>query len=304
APAVWTLEELLQQDAPATPLALTLHPQQLAYMIYTSGSTGLPKGVTVTHGPLAMHCRAVAQVYDMPPGSRELHFMSFSFDGAHERWLAALCQGVGLILREDDLWTAEQTSAVLRDQHVDAAAFPPAYLGQLAQWHAGDAPPPPVSLYVFGGEAMPCDTLARIRDTLRPRWLLNGYGPTETVVTPLIWKVPAETEFNTPFAPIGRVVGERTAWILDDAMQPVPPGAIGELYIGGYGLVRGYAGRAALTASRFVDDPFSREGGRLYRTGDLARWLPDGQAEYLGRADRQVKVRGFRIEPGEIEAVL
>ncbi|KAF0809374.1 peptide synthase [Alcanivorax sp. S71-1-4] len=304
APAVWTLEDVLQQEAPATPLVQPLHPQQLAYMIYTSGSTGLPKGVTVTHGPLAMHCRAVAQVYDMPPGSRELHFMSFSFDGAHERWLAALCQGVGLILREDDLWTAEQTSAVLREQQVDAAAFPPAYLGQLAQWHADGTPPPPVSLYVFGGEAMPTDTLARIRDTLRPRWLLNGYGPTETVVTPLIWKVPAETDFSTPFAPIGRVVGERSAWILDDAMQPVPAGAIGELYIGGYGLARGYAGRAALTASRFVADPFSHHGGRLYRTGDLARWLPDGQVEYLGRADRQVKVRGFRIEPGEIEALL
>ncbi|MGH8685538.1 MAG: thioesterase domain-containing protein, partial [Nitrosospira sp.] len=134
--------------------------------------------------------------------------------------------------------------------------------------------------------------------------LINGYGPTETVVTPLIWKTEASNSFDCAYAPIGRPVGERTAYVLDVDMQPVLMGIVGELYIGGYGLARGYLGRAGLTAERFVADPFDDSGGRLYRTGDLVRWLNDGNIEYIGRADHQVKIRGFRIELGEIEACI
>jgi amino acid adenylation domain-containing protein len=289
---------------PHTNPDVSMNEHNLAYVIYTSGSTGIPKGVAVAHGPLAMHCRATAEIYGMGAHSCELLFMSFSFDGAHERWLTALTVGAGLAVRDQELWTAEQTYDALRHYGITNAAFPPAYLGQVAEWAAPRNDPPPVELYVFGGEAMPKASYDLIRETLRPRILINGYGPTETVVTPLIWKTGAENSFECAYAPIGRPVGERTAYVLDRDMQPVPRGTVGELYIGGYGLARGYLGRASLTAERFVADPFGTGGSRLYRTGDLARWLNDGNIEYIGRVDHQVKIRGFRIELGEIEACL
>ncbi|MDW0358486.1 amino acid adenylation domain-containing protein [Halomonas venusta] len=281
---------------------VTVHEESLAYVIYTSGSTGTPKGVTVAHGPLAMHCQAISERYDMEPDSCELHFMSFSFDGAHERWLTALCSGMSLAIREEELWTAEQAYMALQHYRAANVAFPPAYLNQVADWAEGRDDTPPVELYVFGGEAMPKTAYDKARRTLRPRWFINGYGPTETVVTPLLWKTPAEETFDCAYAPIGRPVGERSLYVLDDNLQPVPKGVVGELYIGGYGLARGYLGRTGLTAERFVADPFETLGGRLYRTGDLVRWREDGNMEYMGRADHQVKVRGFRIELGEIEA--
>jgi amino acid adenylation domain-containing protein/non-ribosomal peptide synthase protein (TIGR01720 family) len=287
-------------DRPAHDPAVAVSPDNLAYLIYTSGSTGKPKGVCVTHGPISMHCEATAAIYGMDENWRELIFMSLSFDGAHERWLTSLITGASLVLRDDELWTAEQTLAVLARHEVTHAAFPPAYLGQLAEGAGADVPP--VRLYVYGGEAMPRATYDKVRATLRPQWLINGYGPTETVVTPMIWKSRADETFDCAYAPIGRVVGERTLYVLDPDLQPVPVGHVGELYIGGYGLARGYLGRGALTAERFVADPFGARGGRLYRSGDLVRWLSDGNIEYVGRADHQVKLRGFRIELGEIEA--
>jgi amino acid adenylation domain-containing protein/non-ribosomal peptide synthase protein (TIGR01720 family) len=293
----------LSGRSPANPQR-SVHERDAAYVIYTSGSTGLPKGVVVEHGPLAMHCQAVAQIYGMQPGSRELHFMSFSFDGAHERWLSALCIGAGLALRDQELWSAEQAYDALQHYGVTNAAFPPAYLGQIADWAQlrGDAPP--VELYVFGGEAMPRAAYDKVRHALRPQTLINGYGPTETVVTPLIWKASADQAIAGTYAPIGQPVGARSVYVLDADMQLVADGMVGELYIGGYGLARAYLGRAALSAGRFVADPFAQDGGRLYRTGDLVRWLEDGNLEFIGRVDDQVKIRGFRIELGEIEAAI
>jgi len=281
-----------------------VHVDQLAYVIYTSGSTGQPKGVAVSHGPLSMHCQATAEIYGMVARSCELHFMSFSFDGAHERWLTALTVGASLALRDNELWTAEQTCDALYRYGVTNAAFPPAYLSQLADWAHARGEAPPVELYVFGGEAMPRAAYDKVCQSLRPRTLINGYGPTETVVTPLIWKTSADRGFDEAYAPIGRPVGERTVHMLYAELRPVARGSVGELYIGGYGLARGYLGRSALTAERFVADPFGGGGGRLYRTGDLVRWREDGNVAYIGRADQQVKIRGFRIELGEVEAQL
>jgi amino acid adenylation domain-containing protein/non-ribosomal peptide synthase protein (TIGR01720 family) len=300
--ALAVLEELSLDEAATHDPQARVHADSLAYVIYTSGSTGMPKGVAVTHGPLSMHCLATAAIYGMGPHSCEFHFMSFSFDGAHERWLTPLCVGAGLALRDNELWTAEQTYQALHRYGITNAAFPPAYLGQIADWASLRDDAPPVELYVFGGEAMPKASYDKVCRTLKPRILINGYGPTETVVTPLIWKSRATDTFDCAYAPIGRPVGERAAYVLDADMQPVPRGAIGELYIGGYGLARGYLGRRGLTAERFVADPFDGAGGRLYRTGDLVRWMADGNIEYIGRADHQVKVRGFRIELGEVEA--
>ncbi|WP_315718978.1 MULTISPECIES: non-ribosomal peptide synthase/polyketide synthase [unclassified Bradyrhizobium] len=284
--------------------AIEVHPDSLAYVIYTSGSTGLPKGVAVAHGPFAMHCEATAELYEMSARSRELHFLSFTFDGAHERLWTALSCGAALVMRDADLWSAEQTLAVMRAEQVTNAGFPPAYLQQLADFAAWRGDPPPVSLYSFGGEAMPKSGFDKIRRALRPRKLINGYGPTETVVTPLVWKVDADAEIDCAYAPIGRPVGRRSAYLLDGDLNIVPVGVSAELYIGGEGLATGYWKRPALTAERFIPDPFGEPGARLYRTGDLARWRADGVIEYVGRSDHQLKIRGFRIEPGEVEARL
>lgn len=283
---------------------VTLHPDQLAYVIYTSGSTGRPKGVGVAHGPLANHVRATGALYGTSSATRELHFLSFAFDGAHERWMVPLAFGGAIILRDQRLWSAEETCAALSRHRATHAGFPPAYLMQVAEWADASGAAPPVEVYSFGGEAMPRAGFDSVKRALRPRILINGYGPTEAVISPMAWRVEADASFEGAYAPIGRAVGARRTYILDAAMQPVPVGVAGELFLGGEGLARGYLNRPAATAERFLPDPFGPEGGRMYRTGDRARWLADGTVDYLGRADHQIKLRGFRIEPGEIEAHL
>ena len=284
--------------------AVSIEAQNLAYLIYTSGSTGQPKGVAVAQGEIAMHCQAIGQRYAMSAVDRELIFMSFAFDGAHERWLTALSHGASVLIRGDELWTAEQTLDQLREHSVSVAAFPPAYLLQLAEQAAHHGPVPSMRIYCFGGDAVPEASFELARQHLKAEHLINGYGPTETVVTPLLWKADASAQCGAAYAPIGEVVGARRLYVLDDQLQPLPRGVAGELYIGGEGLARGYHQRAAMTAERFIADPFSDVGGRLYRTGDRVRLREDGAMDYLGRVDQQVKIRGFRIEPGEIEARL
>ncbi|WP_060515017.1 non-ribosomal peptide synthetase [Pseudomonas sp. NBRC 111132] len=276
----------------------------LAYLIYTSGSTGKPKGVAVSHGQIRMHCQAIAELYEMDESTRELLFMSFAFDGAQERWLSTLSSGGCLVIRGNRLWTAEETWQVLHEQRIDIACFPPAYLQQLAEFgESQQQVAPPVRIYCFGGDAVPDALFELVKRTLRPQYLTNGYGPTETVVTPLLWKVSADQSCQAVYAPIGDRVGLRTLQVLDQDLNPLPDGVAGELYIGGEGLARGYHQRAALTAERFVADPFA-EGARLYRTGDRVRRRADGTLDFIGRLDNQLKIRGFRIEPGEIEARL
>ncbi|MCV0387675.1 MAG: amino acid adenylation domain-containing protein, partial [Nitrobacter sp.] len=282
-----------------------LHAGNLAYLIYTSGSTGLPKGVAVAHGPLAMHCQVTGHLYEIDESSCELHFLSLAFDGAHERWLTVLSHGARLVMRDDELWTPEQTVESLHAHRVSHIGLPPAYLQQVAEVVEQTGNPPPVRLYSFGGEAMPKEGFDKVRRILKPQILINGYGPTETVVTPLVWKVDGAAECETPYAPIGVPVGDRHAYILDGSLNVIPAGVAGELYLGGLGQARGYHDKAGMTAERFVPDPFSSmPGARLYRTGDLARWREDGTIEYLGRSDDQVKVNGFRIELGEIQTTL
>ncbi|SEL61797.1 non-ribosomal peptide synthase domain TIGR01720/amino acid adenylation domain-containing protein [Roseateles sp. YR242] len=297
------LDELDLTQAPDTNPTEAVHGDQLAYVIYTSGSTGRPKGVAVAHAPFSMHCQETATLYDMDAHSRELHFLSFSFDGAQERLFTVLTCGASVVLRDAALWTPDQTLAALREHRVTNAGFPPAYLQALAT-EATPGAVPALQLLSFGGEAMPRAGLTLVSDRLAPRTLINGYGPTEAVVTPVLWKVPGGTEVDCAYAPIGRPVGDRKALVLDADLCLLPPGLPGELYLGGMGLARAYLGRPGLSAERFVADPFDGAGGRLYRTGDLVRWREDGQLEYLGRIDQQLKILGFRIEPGEIEAVL
>ncbi|WP_395599089.1 non-ribosomal peptide synthase/polyketide synthase [Pseudomonas sp. A1437] len=283
---------------------VALDPDNLAYVIYTSGSTGNPKGVSVTHGPLAMHCLAIGERYEMRDSDCEFHFMSFAFDGAHERWLTSLTHGGSLLIRDDSLWTPEQTYNAMIEHGVTVVAFPPVYLQQLAEHAERVGNPPPVRIYCFGGDAVPNASFERVKRALNPEYIINGYGPTETVVTPLIWKAGRDEPCGAAYAPIGSRIGDRSAYVLDADLNLLPQGMAGELYLGGSGVARGYLNRAALTSERFVADPFSRSGGVLYRTGDLVRQRADGTFDYLERIDNQVKIRGFRIELGEIEASL
>ncbi|WHO75768.1 amino acid adenylation domain-containing protein [Rhizobium sp. BT03] len=301
---VLELDKIDLDGEPDTPLYIPTHKDQLAYVMYTSGSTGLPKGVAVEHGPLTHHLQNTSRVYGMSSESRELPFLPFSSDGGHERWMNPLMEGGSIILPDQPLWTPEETLTAMRKHGANNASIPTTYLQQLAEWADITDSAPPMRLYSFGGEGLAQPTFDLLSRALKSEWLINGYGPTETIMTPMVWKVRAGTKFQGVYAPLGRAVGLRRVYVLDPDLNPCPIGVTGELYIGGEGIARGYLGKPDTTADRFIPDPFSKEGGRLYRSGDLTRWRDDGTVEFVGRVDHQVKLRGYRIELGEIEAAL
>ncbi|NWF10781.1 non-ribosomal peptide synthetase [Pseudomonas salomonii] len=281
-----------------------LNGDNLAYVIYTSGSTGMPKGVAVSHGPLVAHIIATGERYETGPADCELHFMSFAFDGSHEGWMHPLINGASVLIRDDSLWLPEYTYEQMHRHNVTMAVFPPVYLQQLAEHAERDGNPPNVRVYCFGGDAVAQASYDLAWRALKPTYLFNGYGPTETVVTPLLWKARRGDPCGAVYAPIGTLLGNRSGYVLDAQLNLQPIGVAGELYLGGEGVARGYLERPALTAERFVPDPFGKPGSRVYRSGDLTRGRADGVVDYLGRVDHQVKIRGFRIELGEIEARL
>jgi len=288
---------------------VAIHPEQMAYIMYTSGSTGKPKGVAVEHRPLSDHLQDTARVYEMSAESRELPFLPFSSDGGHERWMNPLMMGGSAVIPDGPLWTPEQSFAAMRKHGCNNASIPTTYLQQLADWARETGEAPDMRLYSFGGEGLAQSTFELLSKELRAPLLINGYGPTETIMTPMVWKVRAGTSFAGAYAPLGRAVGHRRAYVLDTNMMPCPIGVVGEIHLGGEGVARGYVNRPGTTAERFIPDPFApaldgRAGARLYRSGDLGRWREDGTIEFLGRVDLQVKLNGYRIEPGEIEAAL
>ncbi|MDZ4394770.1 amino acid adenylation domain-containing protein, partial [Cypionkella sp.] len=306
---VLCIDDLSPGDFPETDPAVTIHPDQIAYIMYTSGSTGKPKGVAVEHGPLSSHNQTTARVYEMSAESRELPFLPFSSDGGHERWMVPMMMGGGVVIPDGPLWTPEQTLAAMRQHGCNNASIPTTYLQQLAEWAETTGEAPPMRLYSFGGEGLAQTTFDLLSRALKAKILINGYGPTETIMTPMVWKVNAGTKFDGTYAPLGRAVGDRRAYVLDCDLMPCPVGVVGEIHLGGSGVARGYVGRPGTTADRFIPDPFGPRlggpaGARLYRTGDLGRWREDGTIEFLGRVDLQVKLNGYRIEPGEIEAAL
>ena len=304
--ACWCLEDDLPVLAnyPADALPFISLPQHQAYLIYTSGSTGKPKGVVVSHGEIAMHCAAVIERFGMRADDCELHFYSINFDAATERLLVPLLSGAQVVLRAQGQWDAEEICGLIRTHGINILGFTPSYGSQLAQWLATRQQTLPVRMCITGGEALTGEHLQRIRAAFQPQVFFNAYGPTETVVMPLASLAPEHLEEGAASVPIGSIIGDRVAYILDADLALVPQGATGELYVGGAGLAQGYHQRPGMTAERFVADPFARNGGRLYRTGDLVRQRVDGLVEYLGRIDHQVKIRGFRIELGEIETRL
>ncbi|MGH8761725.1 MAG: amino acid adenylation domain-containing protein, partial [Nitrosospira sp.] len=286
---------------------VALHRDNLAYVIYTSGSTGKPKGVAVAHGPLAMHLTAIMDVYGVRPGDRELMFFSMNFDAAAEQWMTPLCGGATIVMSSADSLDTDRFADLIAAHRITTLHLPPAYLRLLLPLMRGGGSS--VRTCIAGGEAWFAADLAATQAAFQNVCLVNAYGPTETIITPAAWtgnasagnvQIPVEGDY----VPIGRPVGDRSLYVLDADLNLVPPGTAGELYIGGLGLARGYLDRTALSAERFVADPFSQTGGRLYRTGDRVCWRSDGQLEYIGRLDHQVKIRGFRVELGEIEAQL
>ncbi|AXQ47327.1 non-ribosomal peptide synthetase [Pseudomonas vlassakiae] len=294
-----------QGEQPEHAPQVSLQPGNLAYVIYTSGSTGRPKGVAISHGALAEFCELASDYSRLSADDRVLQFATCSFDGFVEQFYPPLCVGAGVVLRDNHLWDSTRFLHALQQHGITVADLPAAYWHMLVQDYARDTPPAFAALRQVhvGGEAMAVDGLDLWRRAgLAGVRLLNTYGPTEATVVSSIHDCTALASRDVSWRgiPIGQGLAGRRLCILDGEMQPVPVGAIGELYIGGPGLARGYHGQPALSAERFLPDP-DVPGTRLYRTGDRARFDANGAIEYIGRVDHQVKVRGFRIELGEIE---
>ncbi|HYW07521.1 MAG TPA: amino acid adenylation domain-containing protein, partial [Longimicrobium sp.] len=284
-------------DQPETnPARGGLTPRHLAYVIYTSGSTGRPKGVAVEHRGVCNLAAAQGRAFGVEPESRVLQFASFSFDACVFEVVMALCAGASLHLPPRGVVPAgEALVRMLEGDAITHATLPPAVLATLPDGARLDS----VRTLVLAGDVM---TAAVAKRWAPGRRLFNAYGPTEATVWATVHECGADEDGNPP---IGRPIANARGYVLDGAGEPVPVGVAGELCIGGAGVARGYLGRPALTAERFVPDPFGGEpGARMYRAGDRARWLADGSLEFLGRNDHQVKLRGYRIELGEIEAAL
>ncbi|PZT83571.1 non-ribosomal peptide synthetase [Streptomyces sp. AC1-42W] len=291
---------------PAEPLPATPRPADPAYVVFTSGSTGRPKGVVVTHTALANHMAWMARHLTLTPHDRVLARTSTSFDASvWEVWLP-LMHGAEVCVLPSGANTEPAALLSWMDRFgVTVAQFVPSHLALVLSETGRTAPPPALRAVLCGGEPLP----RALAESTATRWhteVHNLYGPTETTIDATAHRVPAAPDTPYETVPIGRPVDTMRAHVLDHRLRPVPPGVTGELYLAGPNLARGYLNRPGTTAARFVADPFDHTGtgARMYRTGDLVRWTANGLLDYVARADDQVKLRGFRIEPGEIEAAL
>ena len=283
---------------------LAIEGANLAYVIYTSGSTGIPKGVMIEHAGLSNFATAIAAVYEISASDRVLQFASISFDTSAEEIYASLIRGACLVLRSDDmLSTPERFLRECGEQSITVLDLPTAYWHELVASGGAKQLPECIRFVVVGGEKARRELVRQWQAELnREVRLVNGYGPTEVTVVATTSEMVDATGREIK---IGRPISNVEVYVLDEQLQPVPVGIAGELYIGGAGLARGYLGQPEETAKRFVPHPYSeREGERLYRSGDLVRYREDGELEYIGRRDEQVKLRGYRVELGEIETLL
>ncbi|MEU9158203.1 amino acid adenylation domain-containing protein [Streptomyces sp. NPDC048417] len=276
-------------------------PTRLAYVIYTSGSTGRPKGVAVTHGSVVNLFDHWRELMGDAPGEASSAWSSIGFDASVHELLMPLTTGAVLHLVPDELrGDPGALLGWLRERQVTQAFLPPSYVLWIDEDPATRLAGLSLRQLLTGVESLPESALHRMRELLPGLRVCFGYGPTEATLYSTAYTDPRPYERSCP---IGRPLRGTRLYLLDDRMRPVPVGIPGEVYIGGACLARGYLNRPDLTDERFLPDPFV-PGERVYRTGDLARWLPDGNAEYVGRRDDQLKLRGFRIEPGEVEAAL
>ncbi|MES1241756.1 MAG: amino acid adenylation domain-containing protein [Acidobacteriota bacterium] len=295
---VLLLDETPEIPEDASDEARAAGPDHLAYVIYTSGSTGRPNGILVPHRAAANLIVHAIEQLGVTPGSRVLQSVSFSFDAnVLETWMALGAGATLCVATREDRLSGEALAALIRWEEIDTAVLTPANLGLLPVDGV-----PSLRAIAMGGDRCPAE--------LASRWappasgldrLFNCYGPTETTIYAAAARCRGAYRREPP---IGLPVANLRAYVLDAEGQPVPAGVPGDLCMAGLGLARGYLGRPALTAERFVPDPFGGPGERLYRTGDQARRLPDGELDFLGRVDGQVKIRGLRIEVGEVEAAL
>jgi amino acid adenylation domain-containing protein len=282
----------------------------LALLLYTSGSTGNPKGVMIEHRSLAHYTSVAATEYKMTAGDRVLQFASLSFDMSAEEIHTTLTSGATLVLRtEDMISTVGDFFRCCEDWKISVLDLPTAYWHELTDGLSSEnlQVPAGVRLVIMGGEKALPERVATWQRLVGERVrLVNTYGPTETTVVATMFDLgtPDDPHFRHN-VPIGRPIANTTVYILDEFLQPVPAGVAGELHLGGAGIVRGYVNRPDLTASKFIPDTFGGEpGAKLYKTGDVVRYRADGQIEFLGRVDNQIKIRGFRVELDEIESVL
>lgn len=292
-------EEATGQRLAELPVTAPQLPRNLdgaAYVIYTSGSTGRPKGVLVSHRAAVDFLVTVAEKFRITPADRVLQFASPTFDVSVFDVFAALGQGATLVLAPTDvLADPPALTRLMRSEGVTVADLPPIMLSMLRSTELPDLRLLYVGIEPFTGEL--------VDEWSTPgREFHHGYGPTEATVSCVWYECPPGPSAGSP--PIGLPMPNHRAYLLDRFGQPVPVGVPGELYIAGVGLADGYLGRPELTADRFVPDPFGPPGSRMYRTGDLAYWRGDGQIQFVGRADNQVKIRGMRVEPGEVERAL
>ncbi|MGG1187759.1 non-ribosomal peptide synthetase DhbF [Bacillus subtilis] len=289
-------QEIIKRYSPENPdVSVSLdHP---AYIIYTSGSTGRPKGVVVTQKSLSNFLLSMKEAFSLGEEDRLLAVTTVAFDiSALELYLPLISGAQIVIARKETIREPHVLAQMIENFDINIMQATPTL------WHAlvTSEPEKLRGLRVLvGGEALPCGLLQALQDLHCS--VTNLYGPTETT----IWSAAAFLEEGLKgVPPIGKPIWNTQVYVLDNGLQPVPPGVVGELYIAGTGLARGYFHRPDLTAERFVADPYGPPGTRMYRTGDQARWRADGSLDYIGRADHQIKIRGFRIELGEIDAVL
>jgi amino acid adenylation domain-containing protein len=286
-------EQLAAQPAACPPAVAA--PRDLAYVLYTSGSTGTPKGVLIDHRCVVNFIGSVQELFELTPADNVLGYASYTFDVSIFEMFSALLTGARLhIALETERLDIDWLQRLLENAQISVIDLPPSVMALL-----DPAPLDRLRISFVGGEAFPGELVNRWNKVSR---FFNGYGPTECTVTMIVQECAGHWEGSPP---IGLPMANHVAHVLDQNLRPVPYGVPGELVIGGEGLARGYLGEPELTDATFVPDPFgTAPGGRLYRTGDLVRRRRDGAIVFLGRVDRQIKIRGVRIEPGEIETVL
>jgi len=296
------IEQVLTNAASDDDPAADVSAGDVAYLMYTSGSTGRPKGVLVTHGGVANYLAWRHSYFPLRPADRVLQKTSLSFDDSVWEILEPLSAGAAAVLARPRFeFDSAYLVQLMAQQRISAACFVPSLLATIIDEPAiGTCGS--LRRLTTGGELLPVTLQQRVLERLPGAALYNGYGTTETTIASTFWKcvaLPGQTS-----VPIGRPIANTQVHVLDPDRRPVPAGTEGEIYIGGAGVARGYLNLPALTAERFVDDPFGSTPGKMYRTGDLGRLRSDGVLEYIGRADAQVKLRGVRIELGDIEAAL